>query len=50
MDELTNEIKEAFRRRLLYAALLLTVTLPDICAALESANGFSTEKLYKGVL
>jgi hypothetical protein len=47
MDSLTNEIKEALRHRLLYAALILTLTLPDACAALESPNGETSANRYK---
>jgi hypothetical protein len=38
---------EALKNRLLYAALLLALTLPDICAALESQDGRSTPGRYK---
>lgn len=46
METLTNEIKEALRHRLLYAALILTLTLPDACAALESPNGQTSHDAY----
>ena len=47
MGTLINEIMEALKNRLLYAALLLALTLPDICAALESQDGRSTPGRYK---
>jgi hypothetical protein len=47
LGALITEIKEALLHRLLYAALLLTLTLPDICAALESQDGRSTPARYK---
>ena len=47
MEILIREIMEALKHRLLYAALLLTLTLPDICAALESQDGQSNSQRYK---
>jgi hypothetical protein len=47
MDTLTDEIKNAIRNRLWYAALLLVLALPDVCAALESKNGLSSRDLYR---
>jgi hypothetical protein len=47
MKTLTDEIMNCLRARLWYAALVLTLMLPDVCAALESANGQSTSDRYK---
>ena len=47
METLANEIKEALRNKLLYAALILTLTLPDACAALEAPNGETSHDQYK---
>jgi len=47
VEILTDEIKNALMAKLWYAALVLTLTLPDICAALESADGRSTPERYK---
>jgi len=47
METLTNEIKEALKHRLLYAAVILTLMLPDACAALESEKGQTSPDAYK---
>lgn len=47
MESLTDEIKNALRAKLWYAALVLTLTLPDVCAALETVDGRSTPERYK---
>lgn len=47
METLTNEIKNCLLKQLWYAALVLTLTLPDVCAALESPDGRSTPDRYK---
>jgi hypothetical protein len=44
---LTNEITQCLNEELWYAALVLTLTLPDICAALESPTGFAETEDYK---
>ncbi len=46
METLTKEIKEALRNRLLYAALVLALTLPDVCSALESEDGQTNLERY----
>jgi hypothetical protein len=43
---LTKEIMECLNRELWYAALVLILTLPDICEALESSNGEAKRKRY----
>src|SRR5713226_4507778 len=47
MDILTDEIKKALLNKVWYAALILALTLPDVCAALESPDGVSTPDRYK---
>jgi hypothetical protein len=47
VEALLQEIEKAIEADLNYLALLLTLTLPDICAALESADARSTKILYK---
>lgn len=47
MDIITREVKRAIEARLYYVAVVLTLTLPDICAALESENGETTGPKYK---
>jgi hypothetical protein len=38
MEFLFSEIEKALENNLFYAALLMTLTIPDICAALESGK------------
>jgi len=47
MRMILDEIKEACRLRLYYLAIMLCLALPDICAALESSNGETSEKKYR---
>jgi hypothetical protein len=47
MDTILNEIDRAIDAELYFAALALCLTLPDICAALESSNGESNGNKYK---
>ena len=47
MDTILNEIDRAIDAELYFAALALCLTLPDICAALESPNGESNGNKYK---
>jgi len=47
METLTNEIKNCLLNRLWYAALVLTLLLPDVCAALEAEDGCTTRERYK---
>lgn len=46
MDVLTDEIERALAAGLYYLAILGALALPDICAALESANGRTTSTKY----
>ncbi len=39
MDTLTDEVERALTAELYYLAVVFALTLPDICAALESADG-----------
>src|ERR1700722_11103901 len=47
VEALLQEIEKAIKAELFYLALLLTLTLPDICAALERADGRTSGPLYK---
>ena len=48
VESLLQEIEKAIKAELYYLALLLTLTLPDICTALEQPNGRTDGKrLYK---
>ena len=47
MTELTDEIQIALKAGLWYVALTATLTLPDICAALESPDGATSASRYK---
>ncbi len=47
IEDLSREIEKALGARLFYLALLLTLTLPDICAALEQPDGRSGQKRYE---
>lgn len=48
IEALLREIEKALAAELYYLALLLTLTLPDICAALEQPNGrASGRKMYE---
>jgi hypothetical protein len=47
IEDLNLEIEKALEARLFYLALLLTLTLPDICAALEQPDGRSGKKSYE---
>jgi hypothetical protein len=47
METLTSEIKSCLLNKLWYAGLVLTLMLPDICAALESKDGRTTPDRYK---
>jgi hypothetical protein len=44
---LTGEIKKCLDAGLWYAALVLILTLPDICAALESSSGRTRPERYQ---
>ena len=47
MDSILNEIEKALNAGLFYLAVMLTVALPDICAALEAEDGRSNTPRYK---
>lgn len=47
METITNEIERALSAGLYYLALASALTLPDICAALESPTGETSGKQYK---
>ncbi len=48
IEALLQEIEKAINAELYYLALLLTLTLPDVCTALEQPNGRTDGgKLYK---
>ena len=47
MEAILKEVREAFRLKLYYLALMLCLALPDICAGLESPKGQTSEKQYK---
>jgi hypothetical protein len=42
-----DEIRAALDQRLYYVALMASLTLPDVCAGLETASGETCGKLYK---
>jgi hypothetical protein len=46
IEALAREIEKAISAELFYLALLLTLTLPDICAALEQPDGRANKKFY----
>jgi hypothetical protein len=50
MDFIFTEIAKSLECKLYYAAFLMALTLPDICAALESDNGRTTGARYKAWL
>lgn len=47
MTTLTNEIMNCLQSKLWYAALVLTLMLPDVCAALEAENGATSPERYR---
>jgi hypothetical protein len=47
VEEILKEIEKALAANLHYLAIVMAVTLPDICAALESADGRSDTQRYK---
>lgn len=47
MDELLKQIESCLERELFIVALHSTLTIPDICGALESTDGISTKEKYK---
>jgi hypothetical protein len=48
MEVITRDIERALDAGLYYLALLCTLSLPDICAALESHDGRATKRSYTG--
>ena len=46
MDRFTSAIRQSLENKNWYAALYLSLTLPDICARLESDNGKSSRAKY----
>jgi hypothetical protein len=47
MEMILQEIERALQARLYYLAVVMAVTMPDICAALEAANGRTSGDKYK---
>jgi hypothetical protein len=47
MDVITKEVERALDNGLYYLAVMLALTLPDICAALESRDGQTSGSRYK---
>ncbi len=47
MEAITGEIEKALAAGLYFLAIVSTLTLPDICSALESPNGETTRQKYK---
>jgi hypothetical protein len=46
MHTILNEIKKAVREELYYLAIMLCLTLPDICAAMEHPKAKASEPQY----
>ena len=46
MDELFNQVRIAIEGRAYYLALYASLTIPDICSAMDSANGEATGPRY----
>jgi hypothetical protein len=47
METVLQEIERALQARVYYLALVVALTLPDICAALESPDGQTDRDRYK---
>ena len=47
MDVIIRQIERGLERGFHYLAIVSSLTLPDICAALESANGQTSQPLYR---
>ena len=47
MQILINELKGAFENNLWFIAINISLTIPDICSALESENGKTDGTKYK---
>ena len=48
MDVILGQIERALDRGFHYLAIVSALTLPDLCAALEAANGETTKAAYRG--
>jgi hypothetical protein len=46
MDEILKQVHAALSGKAYYPALFVCLTLPDICGALESENGYATSSKY----
>ncbi len=46
MEAILEEIERALEARLYYLAVVMSLTLPDICAALESEDGRTSRSRY----
>lgn len=46
MKEILDSIEKSLKEKNWYGALFVTLTLPDICAALESPDNMTNQKLY----
>ena len=47
MEIVLNEVEKAIKHEMYYLAVVMALTLPDICSALQSGNGLSTGEKYK---
>jgi hypothetical protein len=47
MEMILSDIERALTARLYYVAITTALTLPDICAALESPDGTTSGPKYK---
>jgi hypothetical protein len=47
MQAITDEIEKALAAGVYYLALMTALSLPDVCAALESPNGATNGAKYK---
>ncbi|HKN00676.1 MAG TPA: hypothetical protein VJX23_09195 [Candidatus Binataceae bacterium] len=47
MDSIIYEIRQALMNHLFYAAIMLSLGMPDVCAALESEDGYTKADDYK---
>jgi hypothetical protein len=47
MEMILREVEQALSARLYYLAITMTFALPDICAALESADGATNPDRYR---
>jgi hypothetical protein len=47
MESILYEIRQALSNNLYYAAIMLSVGMPDVCAALESDDGYTKQEEYK---